>query len=215
MSAQADFALRFSSHATVTLPGAKVPAAPEDVNQPAWWRVDLGTEYDVYQVVIHNRVKGRNNEINRLSDTWVLVSNVERPEANAATVCNRIGNGAVNVVTVDCDYQGRSPPLRGRFVMLWRAATAPEFKALNFCEVEVHSCPIGTWGQLNCSQRCIHCLEEMTCGVSDGSCYQCARGRAGPDCSCPAGLREDPNGSCVQGTCACLLFVKIIPACVK
>ena len=27
----------------------------EEQNQPAWWRVDLGTSYDVYQAIIVNR----------------------------------------------------------------------------------------------------------------------------------------------------------------
>ena len=27
----------------------------QDRNQPAWWKVDLGASYDVYQVVITNR----------------------------------------------------------------------------------------------------------------------------------------------------------------
>ena len=35
----------------------------EEQNLPAWWRVDLGTSYDVYQVVIVNRdyARGRSN----------------------------------------------------------------------------------------------------------------------------------------------------------
>ena len=30
-------------------------AAPDDRGKPAWWRVDLGANYDVYEVRIHNR----------------------------------------------------------------------------------------------------------------------------------------------------------------
>ena len=33
----------------------KVSLLDEDRNRPAWWRVDLGREYDVYEVVIYNR----------------------------------------------------------------------------------------------------------------------------------------------------------------
>ena len=36
-------------------PDAHKTAAPEDRNEPAWWRVDLGASYDVYEVKIHNR----------------------------------------------------------------------------------------------------------------------------------------------------------------
>lgn len=31
----------------------------EDLDQPAWWRVDLGREYDIYQVIIYNRNERR------------------------------------------------------------------------------------------------------------------------------------------------------------
>ena len=33
----------------------------QERNQPAWWRVDLGASYDVYQVIITNRDQQQGN----------------------------------------------------------------------------------------------------------------------------------------------------------
>ncbi len=139
----------------------------------------------------------------RLSDSWVLVSNEKRPDpANPANVCNYIDD-VMDIVTVDCNYQGRAPPSRGRYVMIWSVRKT----IINFCEVEVQSCPIGTWGPLY-SESCTRCASGATCRVSDGSCYQCPRGRVGPDCSCPAGLSEDSTESCIKGS-FCVLFRRL------
>ena len=35
----------------------------DDRNQPAWWRVDLGASYEVYQVIIVNRNQNQGNQI--------------------------------------------------------------------------------------------------------------------------------------------------------
>ena len=35
----------------------------EEFDQPAWWRVDLGASYDVYQVVIFNRETQKRNHL--------------------------------------------------------------------------------------------------------------------------------------------------------
>ena len=60
---------------------------------------------------------------------------------------------------------------------------------LNFCEVEVLSCPPGRWGyNLNnaedCLQTCDRCLDNLeTCGVSDGYCFTgCEEGFWGGSC---------------------------------
>ena len=43
-------------------------------NQPAWWRVDLGAAYDVYQVVIVNRDLGQGEFLlARLESAYLLI----------------------------------------------------------------------------------------------------------------------------------------------
>ncbi len=57
----ADKAVNGNSNSDISLGNCAHPdttstsASPEDLGGPAWWRVDLEREYDVYEVVIHNR----------------------------------------------------------------------------------------------------------------------------------------------------------------
>ena len=35
----------------------------QERNQPAWWRVDLGASYDIYQVLVTNREMSQGNSV--------------------------------------------------------------------------------------------------------------------------------------------------------
>ena len=125
--------------------------------------------------------------IERLSDTWVTVSEEGDVTPNNDNICNEIIDGGRDVVTVECDYKGRNPPLKGRYVMIRRKDNARYRLFLNFCEVEVLSCRPGFWGKDlesgDCSQSCGRCVEE-TCRVSDGHCYsRCQEGYWGDICN--------------------------------
>ena len=122
----------------------------------------------------------------RLSNTWVIVSNAEYVAPNEDNICNEIIDGAQDVVTVTCNYRNKISHLRGRYVTIRRQDNAGAHHLLNFCEVEVLSCHPGSWGidpiNRDCSQSCGRCVEE-TCGVSDGHCYTgCQEGYWGPNC---------------------------------
>ena len=125
----------------------------------------------------------------RLDETWVLVSDEERPEFIDQNVCKYIKKGDHDVVSVKCDYKDVKPPRRGRYVMLWRSYVAYEHVEMNICEVQVLSCPPGSWGiSMNtgrdCSRNCSNCANPgETCGVSDGLCYSgCKDGWLGTSC---------------------------------
>ena len=48
----------------------------------------------------------------RLSETWVIVSDDEKPTANTDNICNEIVNGKVPVKSVKCNYKSRNPKIR-------------------------------------------------------------------------------------------------------
>ena len=127
----------------------------------------------------------------RLSDTWVTVSDEEDVVPDDNNTCNEIINGRQDVVKVTCDHNSRNPPLRGRYVMIRRKHSAGlnERRYMNFCEVQVLSCHPGRWGHkmdntLDCSQSCSGCNNTVkTCRVSDGYCYTgCKNGFWGNGC---------------------------------
>ena len=86
----------------------------------------------------------------RLSETLVMVSENEKPDPSSSdTICNEIVNGELSLVTVQCNYNNRDPPnRRGKYVTIQRKSNAAIAKhLLNFCEVEIFSCPPGWWGR--------------------------------------------------------------------
>ena len=112
---------------------------------------------------------------------------------------------------VTCNYRGRNPPLRGRYVMIRRKENANERHVLNFCEVEVLSCSPGRWGYnldnaTDFSQVCNTCRDvSETCRVSDGFCFSgCQDGFWGGSCheQCDClneTLCNQKDGSCPSG----------------
>ena len=148
--------------------------------------------------------------IERLSDTWVIVSGEENATLDSENICNEIMNGQEYVVTISCDYNNKSPPLRGRYVTIRRKDNPINRYIMNFCEVEVMSCPPGSWGYNSgnpaddCSRVCETCRDvPKTCRVSDGYCFTgCQDGFWGGNycerqCDCPDGDPCDQtNGLC-------------------
>ena len=119
-----------------------------------------------------------------------------------------IGNAPYDIVTVTCNYRGNLP-IRGRYVTLGNYGHIYPYIPLNLCEVDVMSCPPGTWGKDlesgDCSQPCGHCIEE-TCRVSDGHCYWgCQDGYWGYSCKnhCKNCADDGPcrmsDGYCYRG----------------
>ena len=125
-------------------------------------------------------------------------------------ICNEIRNGKPDVVTVPCNYRGRNPQLRGRYVTIRQKKNADDRHLLQFCEVRVMSCRPGTWGYNSgssgddCAHVCDGCRNASeTCGVSDGHCYSgCRVGFCG--CSCDEQCDCSGGDSCQhsRGLCA-------------
>ena len=142
----------------------------------------------------------------------MTVSEEEDVMPNDDNICNEIINGQQDVVTVTCDYKNRNPPIRGHFVTIRRKDNTFERQYMNFCEVEVRSCPPGRWGYNlpnlapDCSQSCDRCNNTVeTCRVSDGYCFiACKKGFWGgscdKQCDCLNNVLCNPtDGSCPSG----------------
>ena len=136
----------------------------------------------------------------------------EEVTPNNSNVYNEIVDGDQNVVTATCDYESSTPPLRGRYVTIRRKNNSNVEHLMNFCEVEVLSCPPGLWGynsrsSQDCSNFCDRCKNSSeTCRVSDGYCFTGCEdgywGRTCVQCNCPDGaLCNQTDGSCPSGEC--------------
>ena len=144
----------------------------------------------VWILFVHNHIMCSIS--GRLSNTWVTVSDEEDVAASDDNICNEIGyvGEQHDVVTVTCDYRQRKPPmLRGKYVTIRRKDNADARHLLNFCEVEVLSCPYGlwvkNWTNRDCSQSCGRCVPvQETCSIWDGYCYSgCQEGYWGDNCN--------------------------------
>ena len=109
--------------------------------------------------------------IDLLSDTLVTVSDKEEVTTNNDNICNEIVNGVQDVIKVTCNYKNRNPPVRGRYVTIRRKDDAINRHWLNFCEVELLSCPPGRWGYNSDNSRedCSH-PDGNPCDQTDGLC---------------------------------------------
>ena len=76
------------------------------------------------------------------------MSDEEEVTLSDNNICNEIIDGEQDVVNVTCNYKNKNPPLRGRYVMIRRKDNAYDRNFLNFCEVEVLSCPPGRWATI-------------------------------------------------------------------
>ena len=65
------------------------------------------------------------------------MSDKEDEAPNEDNICNEIVNDEQDEVSVTCDYKSRSPPLRGRNVMIRRKDNGHFRYWLNLSEVEV------------------------------------------------------------------------------
>ena len=143
------------------------------------------------------------------SMTWVTVSDEENATPNDDNICNEIINGYKEVMTITCNYNDRNPPmLRGRYVTIRQKENANEEFKMNFCEVEVLSCPPGRWGYgsgsfQDCLQACDRCRNvSETCRVSDGYCFtRCQEGYYAGSCDKQCNCVDDEPCSRLDGHC--------------
>ena len=154
--------------------------------------------------------------LDHLSDSWIFVSNNEQPSSNNQNeICGEINVGHF-VHIIPCNYSGAPAPRRGRYVVIRRKNTATVWIGrLNFCEVEVFSCPPGKWGinvtdpAIDCSRNC-NCKPEETCTVatgrnSDCQSAECSGGWWGENCekTCYCVKKCHRNtGYCDEAGCA-------------
>ena len=151
-----------------------------------------------------------------ISDSWIFVSNDQQPSPdNENEICGEIKVGGFAHI-ISCNYNRTLAPRRGRYVVIRRKDTATVWIGrLNFCEVEVFSCPPGKWGvnvtdpAVDCSRSC-NCKPEETCSVATGrnsDCLlaECSGGWWGENCEkmCRCAKKCHRNtGYCDEAGCA-------------
>ncbi len=112
----------------------------------------------------------------RQSNTFVFVSNSLKPDPeDENNICNFITDAQKQKLIIYCNYQNQFISKNGRYVMLQRTPGSSESHLLDFCELQVMSCPVGFW-KLNCSQECPECPSHTACGLSDGRCFRADTG---------------------------------------
>ena len=109
-------------------------------------------------------------------------------------------------MTVKCNYKNRNLPLRGHYMVIRWKDDSFRRNELEFCEVEVMSCPPGRWGYNvnslgDCVYDCGRCRNvSESCRVSDGHCFTgCKDEFMGEDCDeqcdCPDEANNDDNNN--------------------
>ena len=134
------------------------------------------------------------------------MSDEEDEAPNDDNICNEIINGDKDVLTVKCNYKYVNAPRRGRYVTIRRKDDAFHRNELEFCEVEVMSCPPGRWGyNVNSLGDCVFACDRCrnvseTCRVSDGYCFTGCKDEfmgenCDEQCDCQDGASNDDNNN--------------------
>ncbi|XP_048256550.1 uncharacterized protein LOC124147605 isoform X1 [Haliotis rufescens] len=169
---------------------------------PSDWTVDLGWDYQLYDI----RIYSRRNFYFRNANSNIYLNN------DSSAVCSTLPSPSTNPNPTDLTCNGT-----GRNVTIRNPRTGPgDSDALNICEVEIYVCSPGIYG-VNCNTSC-HCLDS-TCDRWTGFCPgDCRPGWQGQRCdtacnytsygtncnkSCAERKCEATNPSCDHHTGAC------------
>ncbi|XP_046345015.2 uncharacterized protein LOC124125703 isoform X4 [Haliotis rufescens] len=182
----------------------------------AWWRVDLGNETLVRDVVIYFRT----NYIVRRNGIQIYIADTDNSSTDGVNCYNVTGNrngtDIPDVLNVTCSDEGR-------FLVLYTTTVNNEINNVNvpvldFCEVKVEVCGPGTFGA-DCNNYC-HCDGEV-CNYLSGVCPSgdclpgwqpdkcdtvCVFGGYGRNCNgrCPDRHCKGDNSSCAHVTGKCV-----------
>ncbi|XP_046553368.1 multiple epidermal growth factor-like domains protein 10 isoform X2 [Haliotis rubra] len=172
---------------------------------PSDWTVDLGQEFQLYDI----RIYSRRRYYLRNANSNIYLNN------HLSTICSTLpsSSGTPNPTDVTCNGTGR-------YVTIRNPGTGPRHDdTLNICEVEIYACSPGIYG-VDCNVFC-HCLDS-TCdrltGLCPGDCRpgwqkqrcdtacisttygtNCKKACAGRKCSVPSSSCDRHTGACDTG----------------
>lgn len=142
----------------------------------AWLRIDLGTEYSVYQVTIwYRNDRDVKPDTVRLQDYSVRVSNDTFPVPPPNVCFQHDGNSEIQIKTTN------NCPRIARYVWFYKSVISSE-NILEICEVQIDGCALNHYGE-NCTFCGFGC---EICDITSG-CTECLSGHVFPTCECPPG----------------------------
>ncbi|XP_046565801.1 uncharacterized protein LOC124274485 isoform X2 [Haliotis rubra] len=171
---------------------------------PSDWTVDLGRDFQLYDI----RIYSRRNFYLRNANSNIYLDN------DPSSICSTLPSpsNTPNPTDVTCNGTGRYVTIRNP----GNGGDAGYDSALNICEVEIYVCSTGVYG-VNCDKFC-HCLDS-TCDRWTGLCPgDCRPGWQGQRCDtacnsttygincneiCAGRKCSASNSSCDRHTGAC------------
>ncbi|XP_071116910.1 multiple epidermal growth factor-like domains protein 11 [Haliotis cracherodii] len=156
---------------------------------PSDWTVDLGRDYQLYDI----RIYSRHTYYRRNANSNIYLNN------DPSAICSTLPSPSTtpNPTDVTCNRTGRN-------VTIGNPGLGSGYSdALNICEVEIYVCSQGIYG-MNCNKFC-HCLDS-TCDRLTGFCPgDCRPGWRGQRCDTACNNTSygtNCNKSCAERKCA-------------
>ncbi|XP_069126601.1 receptor-type tyrosine-protein phosphatase alpha-like isoform X2 [Argopecten irradians] len=168
-----------------------------------WWRVDLGqtSTIDSIQIIYRGGFQ------QRLAGYELYVSNTTISPQDGF-LCYNDTSSTEAAVQLNIIHQC---PYVGRYVTVYNYRNSPKrygwydnYAILELCEVLVFGCPVGRYGNGDCSQVCPATCYGGYCNPKTGSCLYCTPTTYGTVCDntcssdCKDSLCDRYNGSCLD-----------------
>ncbi|XP_069128366.1 platelet endothelial aggregation receptor 1-like [Argopecten irradians] len=169
-------------------------------NTEAWWQVDLQQQSVIETVHIIYRDQ---NLLKRLAGFQIYLSNTS--DWRSGVRCYQDQSTSLDLLFakqyVAC--QGVAQYLtiysdRRTHTYTWYSTKA----ILELCEVYIYGCPLGKFGNGNCNEDCIDCLDSL-CHPTSGICDTCASGYYTIEDGCFPCLTNCAGNTCNGTTGAC------------
>ncbi|XP_021361988.1 scavenger receptor class F member 2-like isoform X2 [Mizuhopecten yessoensis] len=172
----------------------------------AWWQVDLQTQSVISSVNILYRDE---DSLHRLAGYEVLLSNTRDwttgSRCHKDITAEKASMSATQYIT--CAGVARYLAIyndRRVKAKTWYSDDA----ILELCEVQVYGCPVGKYGNCNCNNDCMNCVNNI-CDATSGTCGDCTAGfyKSGGNCipcpvNCLGNKCDSLNGACADGCTA-------------
>ncbi|XP_069122606.1 scavenger receptor class F member 1-like [Argopecten irradians] len=168
-----------------------------------WWRVDLGqiSTIDSIQIIY------RDNYQERFAGYQLYVSNTTNSPQDGV-LCYEDTSSILAAVQLNvihqCPYVGRYVTVYNYRSNLKRYSWYSDYAVLELCEVLVYGCPVGRYGNGDCSQVCPATCYGGNCNPKTGSCLYCTPTTYGIVCEntcssdCKDSLCDRYSGFCLD-----------------
>ncbi|XP_021339949.1 uncharacterized protein LOC110441177 [Mizuhopecten yessoensis] len=165
----------------------------------AWWQIDLGDQVVIEDVKIYYRDEAILEQKGRFAGYQIYLSNTTTDWRNNGS-CYTDTPSAPCVVELTPRITSCTGNTRYLTIYVDRRTLAYSWYStqafLELCEVQVHGCPVGKYGDGDCDSNCDPTCVNSQCHPNSGQCSYCAPGfyKSGLVCTaCPT--------NCLNGVC--------------